>query len=74
MKLATLKTNQRDGQLIVVSQDLTLATKVPDIAMTFQQAIDNWDKCERPLKTIYNELNEGKIKENFPFDANKVHS
>lgn len=74
MKLATLKTNGRDGQLIVVSQDLTLATKVPDIAMTFQQAIDNWDKCERALKTIYNELNEGKIKENFPFDANKVRS
>ncbi|MBS0289974.1 MAG: fumarylacetoacetate hydrolase family protein [Proteobacteria bacterium] len=74
MKLATLKTAHRDGQLIVVSQDLTLAVKVPDIAMNFQQALDNWDKCERPLKTIYLELNEGKIKENFPFDAQKVHS
>ncbi|MBS0286754.1 MAG: fumarylacetoacetate hydrolase family protein [Proteobacteria bacterium] len=74
MKLATLKTADRDGQLIVVSHDLTLATKVPDIAHTLQQALDKWEKCEPALKTIYNELNAGKIKDNFPFDANKVHS
>lgn len=74
MKLATLKNSQRDGQLIVVSHDLTLATKVPDIAMTLQQALDNWDKSEAKLKAIYDELNEGKVKDNFPFDAQKVAS
>lgn len=74
MKLATLKNTNRDGQLIVVSHDLTLATKVPDIAMTLQQALDNWDKSEAALKTVYNELNADKIKDNFPFDAQKVAS
>ncbi|MBI2792658.1 MAG: fumarylacetoacetate hydrolase family protein [Gammaproteobacteria bacterium] len=74
MKLATLKNTQKDGQLIVVSHDLTLATTVPDIAMTLQQALDNWDKSEARLKAIYDELNEGKVKDNFPFDAQKVAS
>jgi fumarylacetoacetate (FAA) hydrolase len=74
MKLETLKNTNRDGQLIVVSHDLTLATKVPDIAMTLQQALDNWDKSEAALKTVYNELNADKVKDNFPFDAQKVAS
>ncbi len=74
MKLATLKTPSRDGQLIVVSKDLTLAVKVPEIAMTLQQALDTWDKSEAALKKVYTDLNAGKIKENFPFDANQVCS
>ncbi|MBN9287424.1 MAG: 2-keto-4-pentenoate hydratase [Gammaproteobacteria bacterium 39-13] len=74
MKLATLKTPQRDGQLIVVSQNLKLATKVPDIAQTLQQALDNWAKCEKPLQVVYQELNEGKVKESFEFDPVKVTS
>lgn len=74
MKLATLKSAHRDGELIVVSKDLTLATKVPDIATTLQGALDNWDRCGNALKTRYIELNAGKVKESFPFDANKAAS
>lgn len=74
MKLATLKTSHKDGQLIVVSQNLKIAAKVPDIAHTLQQALDNWHKCEKPLQVVYQELNEGKVKESFEFDPTKVSS
>ncbi|HBC2075831.1 TPA: hypothetical protein I6Z16_003400, partial [Vibrio cholerae] len=32
MKLATLNNGTRDGQLVVVSRDLTLCVAVPEIA------------------------------------------
>jgi len=57
MKLASLK-KARDGELIVVSKDLTLAVKVPDIANTLQQALDNWRKIKPQLESVYAALNQ----------------
>ncbi|MCA0404064.1 MAG: fumarylacetoacetate hydrolase family protein [Proteobacteria bacterium] len=75
MKLASLKiNNQRDGQLCVVSKDLKRAVKVPAIAKTMQEAIDNWAKVERQLQEIYESLNKGTLKDSFPFDETKVSS
>ena len=42
MKLATLKTDSRDGMLIVVSKDLKTAVKVDGIVPNLQQALENW--------------------------------
>lgn len=42
MKLASLKSNQRDGALVVVSPDLAWYTDVSHIAPTLQAALDNW--------------------------------
>jgi len=67
MKLASLKSG-RDGQLIVVSRDLTNAVKVPHIAETMQYALDNWNQCEPMLQSVYRQLNEGSINEVFSFD------
>lgn len=58
MKLATLKTATRDGTLVVVNKALTKAKPVPDIALTMQNALDNWAVVEPKLKHIYQELNE----------------
>jgi fumarylacetoacetate (FAA) hydrolase len=41
MKLASLKRG-RDGQLVVVSRDLSRCLPVPDIAPTLQAALDDW--------------------------------
>jgi fumarylacetoacetate (FAA) hydrolase len=41
MKLATLKTGNRDGRLHIVSRDLTRCVTARD-ATTLQQALDNW--------------------------------
>ena len=36
MKLATLRTGSRDGELVVVSRDLARCVAVPEIARTLQ--------------------------------------
>lgn len=59
LKLASLKEGGRDGTLVVVSQDLTRATKVPTIAPTMQAAIENWAELAPELKSIYRLLNQG---------------
>lgn len=69
MKLATIKNNTRDGQLVVVNKDLTKAVKVAEIAPTMQAAIDNWDKTSPLLAQVYNELNQGKRTDAFPFNS-----
>ncbi|WP_337921255.1 fumarylacetoacetate hydrolase family protein [Vibrio cholerae] len=61
MKLSTLKNGMRDGQLVVVSRDLTLCVAVPDIATTLQQALDNWDSVVDSLQDVYFALNERTI-------------
>ena len=60
MKLASLK-HGRDGHLIIVSRDLTMAVDAGDIAATMQEALDNWSEVEPALKAKYDELNDGKL-------------
>lgn len=57
MKLATLKQGARDGTLVVVNRDLTRATRVPDIAGTLQEALEDWDNCAPQLAAVYEALN-----------------
>jgi fumarylacetoacetate (FAA) hydrolase len=58
MKLATLKEGGRDGTLIVVSEDLTRAVRVPQIASTLQQALDHWERVQPALRRVYGALND----------------
>jgi fumarylacetoacetate (FAA) hydrolase len=71
MKLATLKTAGRDGALVVVNRDLTRAKSVPDIALTMQEALDNWTEAEPKLQQVYQALNEGGM-DSLPFDPCKA--
>lgn len=61
MKLSTLKNGMRDGQLVVVSRDLSQCVAVPEIASTLQQALDNWDVVVDSLQDVYFALNERTI-------------
>ncbi|ARG97116.1 fumarylacetoacetate hydrolase family protein [Legionella micdadei] len=73
MKLASLKSiGNRDGELCVVSRDITRATKVDYIAKTLQEALDHWDKVEARLNEVYLALNQGSVANCFPFDSSKV--
>lgn len=67
MKLASLKAG-RDGELIVVSRDLTRAIKVSSFACTLQQVLDNWAQYEPQLQAVYNALNAGKVEGEFAFN------
>ncbi|MDE2462942.1 MAG: fumarylacetoacetate hydrolase family protein [Alphaproteobacteria bacterium] len=68
MKLASLK-HGRDGQLVVVSNDLSHCVAVPHIAMTLQSALDNWHECAPRLMRVYELLNEGAADGARPFEA-----
>lgn len=61
MKLATLKCQKRDGQLVVVSRDLKSCVAVPDIAPTLQYALDHWQSVESLLQEVYRGINHGDI-------------
>lgn len=74
MKLATLKNNTRDGQLVVVSQDLQYAVTVSDVALTLQQALDNWAESRPVLENYYQALNAGKIKNTLRFTGQAIAS
>ena len=58
MKLATLKQGGRDGTLVVVSRDLSMAVKVPAVAPTLQAALDAWHDVHAELAAVYRLLNE----------------
>ena len=53
MKLASIDNDTRDGQLVVVNKDLSKAVKVAEIALTMQNAIDNWKETEPKLQKIF---------------------
>lgn len=74
MKLATLKTQKRDGQLVVVSKDLKQAALVEDIAPNLQYALDYWKECKPRLQKIYEDLNDNKIFHSKSFSSLSIHS
>lgn len=74
MKLATLKNGTRDGQLVVVSKDLSKAVVVSDIAPTLQVALDNWNDLEAQLQSVYEKLNAGDIESAIAFEQAKCES
>jgi len=59
MKLGSLKAGGRDGTLIVVDRALTRYVAVPEIAVTLQQAVDNWSHAAPRLNAVSEALNAG---------------
>jgi fumarylacetoacetate (FAA) hydrolase len=68
MKLATLRDGSRDGQLVVVSRDLTIAHHASHIASRLQQALDDWGFIAPQLNDLYVTLNEGRARHAYAFD------
>jgi fumarylacetoacetate (FAA) hydrolase len=68
MKLATLKDGSRDGQLLVVSRDLRMATSADAIAPTLQRVLDDWTFHAPQLAQLYDALNQGRARHAFAFE------
>ena len=72
MKLATYKDGSRDGQLIVVSRDLTTAHYATGIADRLQQVLDDWNFMSPQLQDLSDALNQAghpRARHAFPFEA-----
>lgn len=68
MKLASYKDGSRDGQLVVVSRDLSMAHYANGIATRLQQVLDDWNFLSPQLEDLYTSLNHGRARHAFPFD------
>ncbi len=68
MKLATYKDGSRDGQLVVVSRDLSTAHYATGIASKLQQVLDDWNFISPQLQDLYDTLNSDKARHAFPFE------
>lgn len=68
MKLATYRDGSRDGQLVVVSRDLSQAHYANGIASRLQQVLDDWNFLAPQLEDLFLTLNHGKARHAFPFE------
>jgi fumarylacetoacetate (FAA) hydrolase len=74
MKLATRKNHTRDGELLVVSRDLSRAVSAASIAPTLQAALDNWTRCAPQLQELFAQLEAHSATGAFAFDPTQVSS
>jgi fumarylacetoacetate (FAA) hydrolase len=74
MRLASLKSNDRDGTLVVVDSTLSRAVAVPQIAGTLQQALDNWSDCAPQLEAIGDALEAGRAEQTFALNHVRLAS
>ena len=58
MKLASYKDGSRDGQLVVVSRDLSTAHFAVGVATRLQQVLDDWNFLSPQLEDLYQSLNQ----------------
>jgi fumarylacetoacetate (FAA) hydrolase len=72
VKLATRRDGSRDGQLVVVSRDLTTAVAVPQIAGSLQAALDDWGRASALLSAAADLLDGGAAKDSFAFDPKRA--
>ena len=68
MKIATYNDGSRDGQLVVVSRDLTTAHYAAGVASRLQQVLDDWNFLSPQLEELSQTLNHGKARHAFAFD------
>ncbi|WP_449396425.1 fumarylacetoacetate hydrolase family protein [Devosia riboflavina] len=61
MKLATLRANRPDGQLVVVSHDLSRCVSAGRIAPSLQAALDDWERLSPALSALSTQLDKGEI-------------
>ena len=74
MKLASIKSDSRDGTLIVVSRDLTQAVEVPGIATSLQAVLEDWEAKAPELEAVYAKLNAGEMSAAFELDPVTLES
>ncbi len=59
MKLATIRSDSRDGRLVVLSSDNARWSSAPGQWPTLQSALDNWPDAAPALHEMAEELNKG---------------
>lgn len=66
MKLASMKSRDRDGSLIVVSEDNKKAVSASKISCSLREAVENWHIVKPALEDLYEKLNKSQVADDFP--------
>ena len=74
MKLASLRSSSRDGELVLVSTDLQWMLRVSEVALTLQQALESWRQVRPTLERYYGKLLAGTASRAERFDPCKALS
>ena len=61
MKLGSLKSSSKDGQLVVVSKDNKKMVPATNVAANLRTAIENWSETCPALMDLYQQLNQGQL-------------
>lgn len=72
MKLASLRSDSRDANLLVVSRDLSRAVSATGIAPHLQTALDDWDSSAPRLAELADRLEAGTARGAFPLDPARL--
>ena len=73
MKLASLKSDDRDGALVIVSRDLTSMCDVSSISPNLRHAIEHWTNSFPLLNKLAGDLEDG-ILQTEPYDPTRLSS
>ena len=71
MKLASYRDGSRDGQLVVVSRDLSQAHFAAGIASRLQAVLDDWNFLAPQLEELSISLNHGRARHAFAFEPQR---
>lgn len=71
MKLASYSDGSRDGQLVVVSRDLSQAQYATHVATRLQAVLEDWNFLSPQLQDLYDSLNAGRSRQAFAFDPER---
>lgn len=74
MKLASYDDGSRDGHLVVVSRDLSMAHYASGIATRLQQVLDDWGFLAPQLEELAISLNHGRARHAFPFEPKRCRA
>ena len=61
MKLATRRDGSPDGELLVVSTDLSRAVSARSVAGNLLAALESWQSAEPRLRALAEALNRGRV-------------
>ena len=74
MKLATLRSSHPDGELVLVSRDLSRMARARDIAPSLQVALDNWSSVRPLLQARHDALQAGTSEGIEAFDTRQTQA
>ena len=74
MKLATRRNGTPDGELVVVSRDLSRAAAAQTIAPNLLTALAEWSRVAASLEDLYARLNAGHVAGEFALDTTQLHA